>query len=243
MTYQEDELQPISALRHFAFCRRQCALIHIERTWVENRYTAEGRVMHERVHEKGTEKRKEVIISRGLHLRSLNYGIVGVSDVVEFHQITEELVQGGKGESVGAKLPGQQGSWLPFPVEYKRGQKKKDSCDEVQLCAQALCLEEMLQTQVPEGALFYGKNRRRHQVQFGSALREKTAQIVRDLHHLVASRNFVAQEKSAKCKYCSLRQVCLPEISQRHQHVESYIRKNVNENLGEDLDTEREGDR
>ncbi len=145
--YSEDDLFMISALQHYAFCPRQCALIHIEQAWLENRWTAEGRILHERVHEQEGESRAGVRIERGLPLRSLRLGLVGVADVVEFHP-----------------LPG--GGWQLFPVEYKRGKPKPDHCDEVQLCAQAMCLEEMMGVEVSQGALFYGKTRHRHDVAF-----------------------------------------------------------------------------
>jgi len=141
MTYTEDDLIPISALQHFVFCERQCALIHIEQAWTENRLTAEGRLLHERVHDQGGESRAGVRIERGLPLRSLRLGLVGVADVVEFHPLSE-------------------GGWRPFPVEYKRGKPKRNACDEIQVCAQALCLEEMLGVRIPAGALFYGKTHR-----------------------------------------------------------------------------------
>jgi CRISPR-associated exonuclease Cas4 len=146
-TYIEEDLIMISALQHLAFCPRQCALIHVEQMWQESGLTAEGRILHERVHEQEGESRAGVRIERGLPLRSLRLGLVGVADVVEFHP-----------------LPG--GGWRPFPVEYKRGKPKPDRCDEVQLCAQAMCLEEMMEVEVPQGSLFYGKTRHRHDVAF-----------------------------------------------------------------------------
>ena len=166
--YTEDDLLPLSALQHLIFCERQCALIHIEQAWAENLFTAEGRIMHERVHEEGRESRGDIRVEHGLSLRSLRLGLIGKADVVEFHRW--------KG-----------GSWLPFPVEYKRGKPKKDNSDRVQLCAQALCLEEMLNIAVPEGALFYGKNRRRAEVVFDIPLRKETEDAAIRLHELIAS--------------------------------------------------------
>src|SRR5271157_4827256 len=138
----EEELIPISALNQYDYCPRRCALIHIEQMWDENRFTAEGRIMHEKVHQEGNESRGPVRIARGVPLRSLRLGLVGVADVVEFHKISKD-------------------TWQPFPVEYKRGKPKADYCDLIQLCAQAVCLEEMLSIAVPCGALFYGRTRRR----------------------------------------------------------------------------------
>ena len=132
--YSEDDLLPISALQHLAFCERQWALIHLEGVWAENQLTAEGRVMHDRAHEPGTESRGDIRISRGLRLRSLRLGLSGIADVVEFHRC-------GRPDDVdGVCLPGVSGSWAPFPVEYKRGRPKSGPFDEIQLCAQALCL-------------------------------------------------------------------------------------------------------
>ena len=150
--YSEDELLPLSALQHLLFCERQCALIHIEQAWSENLFTAEGRIMHERVDSGGRESRGAVRLAYGLALHSFRLGLAGKADVVEFHRD-------------GA------GNWQPFPVEHKRGRAKKENWDRVQLCAQAICLEEMLGTAVPAGALFYGKSRRRQDVVFDAELR------------------------------------------------------------------------
>src|ERR1700681_1367213 len=129
--YSEDDLLPISGLQHLQFCERQWGLIHIEQQWEENRLTAEGRILHERVHEAGTEARPGVVIARGLQLRSLRLGLTGQADVVEFHE-------GDAGAEGGVQLRDREGWWRPFPVEYKRGKPKADACDEVQLCAQAM---------------------------------------------------------------------------------------------------------
>ena len=134
--YSEDDLLPLSALQHLLFCERQCALIHVEQTWVENRFTAEGRIMHERVHEADRESRRDVRLEYSMPMRSLQLGVVGKADVVEFHRDTED----------------PEDLWRPFPVEYKRGKPKKGNYDKVQLCAQALCLEEMLNIEVSAGA-------------------------------------------------------------------------------------------
>ena len=151
----EEDLLPLSALQHLLFCERQCALIHVEQLWDENLFTAEGRVIHERVHEQGGESRGNIRIERGLPLRSFRLGLVGKADVVEFHRVTTQR-------------------WQPFPVEFKRGKPKRDDCDKVQLCAQALCLEEMLATVVEAGALYYGRTRRRLDIAFDTGLRDET---------------------------------------------------------------------
>lgn len=147
--YDPDDCLMISGLQHFRFCRRQWALIHIEQQWAENLRTTEGALLHERAHdEQFRESRGDTIITRSLHVYSLTLGLSGQCDVVEFHR-----------DERGVPLHGYEGTWLPYPVEYKRGHAKQDGCDELQLCAQAMCLEEMLCCEIPDGALFYGEAR------------------------------------------------------------------------------------
>jgi CRISPR-associated exonuclease Cas4 len=209
--YAEDSLLPLSALQHLMFCERQCALIHIEQAWAENRLTAEGRVMHERVHELDSEKRGEVRIARGLRIRSLELGLIGQADVVEFHA--------GRGTRIAdGEL---QITERPFPIEYKRGKPKADVCDEIQLCAQALCLEEMLGTAAPDGAIFYGQTRRRHDVTFTPELRQLTADTARRLHELVDRGVTPPAVYEKKCEACSLKSLCLPQIT---KSAKSYLR-------------------
>jgi CRISPR-associated exonuclease Cas4 len=198
--YTEDDLLPISALQHLAFCPRQCALIHIEQVWAENRLTAQGRLMHERVHEGGNETRGDVKTARGVRLRSLALGLAGIADVVEFH----------RRPSAGPAV-----AWIPFPVEYKRGKPKPDDCDKLQLCAQALCLEEMMGTDVLEGALFYGVTRRRLDVPFDETLRQQTAASAEALHQLVDSGATPPPQHEEKCRNCSLLEQCMPALSRR----------------------------
>ena len=154
--FSEDDLLPISALQHLLFCERRAFLVHVERVWQENVSTVEGHQLHDRTHEAGTESRGDIRIARGLRLRSLTLGLSGMADVVEFHRVAD-------GEA-GAELPRTRGRWRPFPVEYKRGILRHEQAYEVQLCAQAMCLEEMLGTAVPAGSLFYGLSRRRQDV-------------------------------------------------------------------------------
>lgn len=148
MPYSEDDLIPISALQHYLFCPRQCALIHVERIWEDNRLTAEGNILHDRVHDQGAETRPNARIVRGLALRSLRLGIAGIADMVEFFP-----------DSAGIIVPGLAGRWRPHPVEFKRGRPKPGRCDEVQVCAQAMCLEEMLSATIDDGDIFYGQPR------------------------------------------------------------------------------------
>jgi CRISPR-associated exonuclease Cas4 len=203
-SFSEEDLIMISALQHYAFCPRQCALIHIEQIWRESGLTAEGRVLHERVHEQEGETRAGVRLERGLPLRSLRIGLIGKADLIEFHKT-------GKGQ------------WRPFPVEYKRGKPKADRCDEVQLCAQALCLEEMMGVDVPQGALFYGKTRHRHEVEFDSRLRQETEETAKQVRDLIASGQTPKPVYEKKCKQCSLVEICLPKSLGRKRSISRYL--------------------
>lgn len=191
--FSEDKLLPISGLQHLLFCERQCALIHIEQAWEENRLTAEGRVLHERVHEADDESRGDVQIARGLRLRSLRLGLIGQADVVESHRNGD--------------------AWLPFPVEYKRGKPKTGTFDTVQLCAQALCLEEMKNVSITTGALFYGTTRRRLDVVFDQPLREQTAATADRLHRLIERGLTPPATYEKKCEKCSLLPQCMPKTA------------------------------
>jgi CRISPR-associated exonuclease Cas4 len=193
------ELLPISALQHFLFCERQCALIHLERLWAENQFTAEGRVMHERTHQAGTESRSGLRFARALPLRSEHLGLHGVADVVEFHLTHESL----------GFAPTNIRSILP--VEYKRGKPKAHDADRVQICAQALCLEEMFGVAVPVGALFYGENRRRLDVRFDDALRATTQAATERLQNMIAAGATPPATREPKCEHCSLLDICLPD--------------------------------
>ena len=179
---------PISALQHWLFCPRQCALIHVERQWAENAYTAEGRILHERADEGRPESRDGVRTLRSVQLASEALGLHGVADVVEL-----------------------RGS-APFPVEYKRGRPKAHRADEVQLCAQALCLEEMTGHGVPEGALFYGKNRRRKVVAMDDDLRGLTCSVAAEARQALGDGVLPAPVfEPKKCGACSLVELCRPE--------------------------------
>jgi CRISPR-associated exonuclease Cas4 len=213
--YTEEDLLPLSALQHLLYCPRQCALIHVERLWTENRYTAEGRIMHERVHTTGHESRKTLRVEYGVLLRSLELGISGQADVVEFHLIEN-------GETAGRK-------WRPFPVEYKRGRAKKEGWDRVQLCAQGLCLEEMLDVPVSGGALFYGKRRRRLDVDFDAALRSETKETAKRLHELIASGKTPEAAYSGKCDRCSFLDSCLPKALGKAQPINRYLSRMLGE--------------
>ena len=208
VSFSENELLPISALQHLHFCPRQCALIHVEQTWAENRYTAEGRILHDRPDKGKSERRGKVKIERDVALRSFNLGLVGKADVVEFHLTAAK-------------------KWQPFPVEYKRGRPKKDNCDRVQLCAQAICLEEMLQVDVDQGALFYGKTRRRQDVAFDSKLRQETENLALKLHQLIHHEQTPKAVYSKKCDHCSFLDQCLPKQFSTPKSVNDYLMRMI----------------
>lgn len=211
--YAENDLLPLSALQHLLFCKRQCALIHIEQMWEENRYTAEGRILHDRVDSGRGESRKDVRLAFSVPLRSLRLGIVGKADVAEFH----------RHKSASGKTGRVSSRWCPFPVEYKRGRPKKKDWDRVQLCAQAICLEEMLSVEVPKGALFYGKTRRRVDVVFDAELRRKTEDASRRLHELIGSDRTPPPVYTKVCDRCSFLDLCLPDTLEGRKSVRKYM--------------------
>jgi CRISPR-associated exonuclease Cas4 len=210
MVYDIDDLIQISALQHMVFCPRQCALIHIEQTWVESRLTAEGRIMHEHVHEEGRESRGDIRIEHGVSIRSLRLGLVGKADVVEFHREPD-------------------GSWRPFPVEYKRGKPKPDLSDMIQLCAQAMCLEEMLDVHITSGAIFYGRTRRRLDVALDDALRWETEETAKQVRALIESGQTPIPIYAKRCESCSLLADCLPNTIQKRRSVKSYLKRTLGE--------------
>jgi CRISPR-associated exonuclease Cas4 len=214
----EDDLLPISALQHLVFCERQCALIHIEQAWAENPFTLEGEHLHESADVPGLESRGGLRIARGLHLRSFRLGLSGIADVVEFQRCEGDAHE-------GAALPGIKGRWTPYPVEYKRGRKRYHRANEVQLCAQALCLEEMLETPVPKGALYYGKSRRRLEVEFSEELREFTESACERLRSLLAAGRTPPAVREKKCRDCSLLGICQPDVIGRS--VSTYLKRSL----------------
>ena len=224
--FDEDDLLPISALAHLFFCERRAALIHIEGLWDENRFTAEGRNLHERAHDSALESRGELRTARGLRLRSLRLGLSGIADVVEFHRRTEaETATGGEsgGLPPGVALPGTPGSWHAFPVEYKRGRLRREEGYEVQLCAQALCLEEMLGVAVPLGAVFYGQPRKRLEVVFSEELRRETETAAARLHELIRDGKTPPARYEKKCESCSLLSLCMPKTTGGRKSVDRYL--------------------
>jgi len=217
--YSEDDLLPVSALQHLEFCPRRAALIHVEGLWAENAQTAQGRVLHRQVHESTAESQGEIRIARGLRLCSRSLGLFGVADVVEFHPRPDD--------APGAiALPGRPGRWQPFPVEYKRGRRKPEMSYFVQLCAQALCLEEMLGAAIPAGALYHGQSRRRQTVTLDAALRQRTVALAGRLHELLDTRQTPPPQPGPKCKYCSLAEKCLPKLSSSRS-ARAYLARSI----------------
>ena len=216
--YSEDDYILLSGIQHYAFCARQWALIHIENIWVENYHTALGRVFHNKTHSGDVvEKRGAQIIFRSLKVSSGKLGITGECDVVEFNKTDK-----------GIPLKNYEGLWLPFPVEYKSGNTKISDCDRLQLCAQAVCLEEMLCCKVEKGALFYGKPRRREVVEFSDELRLNLVAIVEEMHKLF-SRKYTPKPKIKKsCQACSLKEYCLPKLDEgRRANVRKYLEDSI----------------
>lgn len=198
----EDAALPISGLQHLAFCPRQWGLIHIEQVWRENRLTAEGRLLHERADLPGQSRREQVRTVRGMWLSSTRLALTGRADIVEFRP-------------------------EPYPVEYKRGKRKPNDCDAVQLCAQALCLEEMLGVPVPRGAFFYGEPRRRLEVHFTPELRNRTESLTATMHRLFQSGLTPPAEPGPHCRSCSLVDVCLPTATDAAADARAWLAEQV----------------
>ena len=217
---QDDDLQ-LSGIQHFSFCRRQWALIHIEDQWQENGLTAEGRVQHDRVHDESiSDFRGGVLTLRGMRIRSDRLRVSGVCDAVEFTPDPD-----------GIALRGREGLWRPCPVEYKHGAGKLNDCDRLQLAAQALCLEEMLCCEIPAGALFHWKTRRRERVEIDAGLREKTERMLREMREYY-DRHYTPRVKPGKaCESCSLSDACLPRLLRKGEaaSVAEYVRRHAAE--------------
>ena len=210
--YDEDDFLALSGIQHFAFCRRQWALIHVEGQWADNALTAMGNVLHDRAHDGSLrEKRGDTFVVRGLAVHSRNLGLKGVCDVVEFHA-----------DSEGHPLAGVDGLWLPVPVEYKRGRRKSKDVDRIQLCAQAICLEEMFACDIRAGYLFYGATRSRERVEFGQSIRERTYELASDMHASFTRGFTPSAKKTESCKACSLIDICVPELASART-VASYL--------------------
>lgn len=219
--YEEDELLQLSGIQHFAFCPRQWALIHIERLWEENILTTEGRFLHEKVDNPFiVETSGSVVVARAVPIVSYELGLRGKADVVEY-------VQASDGENA-VFLERYGGYWFPFPVEYKRGRPKKDDRDAVQLCAQALCLEEMHQVQIECGYIYYGRTKHRTQINFSATLRDRVKELSAQMHGIFREGTTPPGKPGTNCSPCSLKDVCLPKLSKRRKSAVNYLTREIN---------------
>jgi CRISPR-associated exonuclease Cas4 len=225
--YTSDDLLPLSGIQHFLFCRRQWALIHVEQQWKENVLTVEGKLLHKRVDNPFfTESRNGVITARAVPVASYRLGFSGVCDVVEFTPSPPAPLPKGEGGD-GVKLPGRDGLYLPAPVEYKRGHEKQEPVDEAQLCAQAMCLEEMLSVRIALGWLYYGETRHRVAVELTTELRDLVCRMSDEMHAYFA-RGYTPRVKTSKaCKSCSLADLCLPVLQENVMSASQYIQMQV----------------
>ena len=215
--YSEDDYLLLSGIQHYSFCPRQWALIHVEELWQENYLTTAGRILHDKAHSGGVEKRGSLIIFRSVKVSSSRLGISGESDVLEFHQSEK-----------GIPLKNYEGLWNPYPVEYKHGKTKLDDCDRLQLCAQAVCLEEMLCCKIEKGALFYGKPQRRELVEFSTQLRKNLETAVSEMHRLFSRKHTPKAKPGKFCMSCSLKDFCLPKLCEKKEDsVIKYMEKNI----------------
>ncbi|WP_330397095.1 CRISPR-associated protein Cas4 [Anaerovirgula multivorans] len=206
----------LSGIQHFSFCKRQWALIHIEQQWQENLRTIEGGILHEKTHDNTIkEKRGSLIVSRGMAIFSRSLGITGACDVVELHKASD-----------GVTIFGREGNYKPVPVEYKRGKPKEDESDALQLCAQAMCLEEMLLCEITEAFLFYGETKRRLKIILDDGLRQQVKKTVKEMHELYDKRHTPKVKQSKRCKACSLTEICMPKLCKNPSAV-YYIKKNL----------------
>lgn len=209
----------LSGIQHFSFCRRQWALIHIEQQWDENLRTVEGNIFHKRAHDGySAEKRKDVIISRGMPVFSRTLGINGVCDIVEFY----------RDDKKGISLHGREGRYVVCPIEYKKGQPKEDEADILQMAAQAMCLEEMLECEIEKGCLFYGEIRRRIEVPLSEEIRQRVRDTFEEMHHYYERRYTPRVKRTKACNACSLKNLCLPKLM-KERSVREYILKRIEE--------------
>ena len=214
----DQDLLMLSGIQHYAFCPRQWALIHVEQQWKENVRTVDGNIFHHRAHHGDAEEsRGDLLIVRSLRLSSEKLGIIGICDIVEFHRCEK-----------GVRLTKHEGRWVPYPVEYKKGEPKEFNADRLQLCAQAMCLEEMLSCSVAEGALFYGEPRRREKVVFTDDLRGEVARVAQAMHDCMKRGYTPVPHRTKACNACSLNDICIPAM-ERTMSVKEYIKKKTEE--------------
>ena len=227
--YADEELLALSGIQHFYFCKRQWGLIHVENQWKDDVRTVEGSYIHRKADNPfDNEVRNDVMITRSVPLVSHTLGLRGIADIVEY--IPSQM---------GVKLPGHDGLWLVRPVEYKRGRPKIDMRDEVQLCAQAICLEEMLGAQIKRAELYYHETRRRVTVSLTDTLREIVYTLSNEMHELFRKGITPPAESGKPCHYCSLSDICIPKLTRKKRMVNRYISKYVEEVIKEhDLPTD-----
>ena len=217
--YQEEEMLMLSGIQHYVFCPRQWALIHLEQLWEENRLTIEGKILHKNADNPFyRQKNGERITLRSVSIASKELGLYGVTDAIELLPTTDTT-----NSITHPKYPGH---WLPYPVEYKRGHKKQNSCDEIQLAAQVMCLEEMHGIIIERAALFYWETRERNEVEITQGLRDLTREAAEDMHRIYSTGITPAVVKKKCCKNCSLLNLCLPELV-NCTSVENYLKRNL----------------
>ena len=218
MEYDEEDFLQLSGIQHFAFCKRQWALIHIEQLWQENLRTVEGNILHDRAHSTTpSETRGDIIITRAMPVFSRTLGTNGVCDVVELHRHPD-----------GVRLSGREGTFLPVPVEYKRGKPKDGEEDVMQLAAQVICLEEMLLCTIPKAFFFYGETNRRLRVTMDETVKAQTRSMFQEMHELYNRRYIPRVKPSKACNACSLKDLCLPKLLKRSS-VASYLQGRLGE--------------
>ncbi len=216
--YSEEDYLMLSGIQHYTFCKRQWALIHIENQWSDNIRTIEGNILHERAHDNAfTEKRGDIIISRGMPIVSRCLGVSGECDVVEFHK-----------DKCGVNIIGREGLYKVYPVEYKKGKPKIDDIDIMQLTAQAICLEEMLCCEVEKGYLYYGETRHRETIEISSQHRSKVVDLFNEMHNLYENKHTPKVKRTRACNACSLKDICLP-ILLKKKSVREYISQAIRE--------------
>jgi CRISPR-associated exonuclease Cas4 len=218
MAYQEDEYLQIAEIQHFAFCPRQWALAYMEQQWQENVLTIEGHALHDKAHDDSIkEKRKGKIIVRGMPVASGELGVSGTCDVVEFIE-----------DMAGVKIPSYQGTYRVIPVEYKRGKPKEGEEDILQLTVQAMCLEEMLATEIPWGYLYYGEIRHRSKVEFLSATREHVKNMLGQMREYLQRKYTPLIKPRKACASCSVKDICIPKLG-KQKSAKKYIEGRLNE--------------
>lgn len=213
--YNQEDYLMLSGIQHYVFCKRQWALIHIEKVWVENYHTVIGNIFHEKVHSGNKEKRNKILITRSLPIQSKTLGVSGECDIVEFHL-----------NDNGIEIKGRKEKYIPCPIEYKKGKLKKDDSDILQLTAQAMCLEEMFFCNIKQGYLFYGKTKHREKIIFTKELKDKVNKTFQEMHSLFKTGHIPKVKPSKKCDSCSLKETCIPVLC-KIKNVNNYINKKI----------------